>query len=228
MLLIVNSTPKSGSTWFYGFVRKCLQRSGHAHPSLTFLNRKGNPGSIGGGNLEALLQAASESTFAIKAHRPPNPELLSALASKRARSVFLIRHPVSMVRSALAYAEHCRARPDLEPNSPYTGIFTSKQAARFIEPFVPWANLWQDRRGNTVLRYEELFSDRSKTCGAAGTLMQGVHTSIIESAFEDLRADRLTEQQRHELRVNVINRPELDPGVVRQCTSWATEMGYRD
>src|SRR5262249_42360480 len=109
MLIIVNSLPKCGSTWLHNYLERCLAAAGPWRwpvalaDAAVSVNDRANPGDIDGENLAALLRAAASRSFAIKAHRPPNPDLLEALRQDRARTVFVIRHPEAMARSALDY-----------------------------------------------------------------------------------------------------------------------------
>src|ERR1700693_3163794 len=111
MLIIVNSMSKCGSTWFHNYVMRCLCAVGEPSPhqalagrSIT-LNRRANPGALDGPKLAALVEAAQSQSFAVKAHVPPNPELLEAVERDQARMMFIIRRPADIVRSALAYGE---------------------------------------------------------------------------------------------------------------------------
>jgi hypothetical protein len=117
----------------------------------------GNPGALDGATLAALIEAAQSQSFAVKAHVPPNSEILEAVERDQARMIFIIRHPVDIVRSTLAYGEFCRAAGWDEP---YRELYEPEDAARFVAPFVEWAVAWRDSdRGRVVARYEDLFAD---------------------------------------------------------------------
>src|ERR1700753_1155123 len=138
MLLIVNSMPKSGNTWFHNYVVRCLSALGHPTPHAAAghrvtLNAYANPGALGGINLERLLEAAQSHTFAVKAHVPPNDELLAVLRAGDARMAYLMRHPADIVKLTLAFAENRRERND---ETPYNALYSPDQAAAFIAPSV--------------------------------------------------------------------------------------------
>jgi hypothetical protein len=232
VLLIVNSLHKCGSTWFHNFLVNCLAALGHPTPHAAIqdypvrLNAWGNPGAIDGPNLETLLAAARGQTFAIKAHRPPNKALLTALETGAARTIFLIRHPTSIVRSALAFGDHCRTHPELEPDSPYAAIFDAEQAADFVAPSIDWAKEWlgSGARG-IVTRYEEIFSSEASLLQVANQLHPDV-ARVSKAVSRRMMPDRLSADDRKRYRVNLIQRPELSSAVIDRCEGWARQMGY--
>jgi hypothetical protein len=204
MLIIVNSLPKCGSTWLHNYIERCLVAAGHrcAQDALAggtvAVNDRANPGDIGGENLAALLRAAATQSFAIKAHRPPNPGLLEALRRDRARTVFVIRHPAAAARSALDYGEFCRAQGWDEP---YKDLRTLEQAADFIAPMVAWAEAWLACGIACVVRYEELFAGDDAIRAVAHRLMPDT-APVSLSVLESMRPQALSAQERAWLRVN--------------------------
>ena len=164
MLVVINSMPKCGSTWFHNYVSTCLTALGHptAHDALrgwpVSINHRANPGALSGNNC-VLREAARQQTFAIKAHHPPGPELLSAVREGWVKTAFLIRHPASIARSALAYGEFCRAH---EWDEPYRDLLTPAQAAEFVAPTVEWGIGWLAAPVE-VHRYEMLFAGDAAT-----------------------------------------------------------------
>jgi hypothetical protein len=227
MLVIVNSMPKCGSTWFHNYVGACLAALGHpsAQNALASwpirLNHRDNPGALSGENLRILGEASRAETFAIKAHQPPGPELLSAIRDGWVRTVFLIRHPTAIVRSALAYGEFCRAH---EWDEPYRELVTAAQAAEFVAPTVEWGVGWL-AAGSPVLRYEVLFAGDAEVRAAAHSLVPEA-ASVSGRILDDMRPEALSPENRDWLRVNLTHRPELPPGVEARCDAWARHLGY--
>ncbi len=190
------------------------------------LNSHANPGAIDGRNLEALLAAARERTFAVKAHRPPNEALSSALEAGSAGAIFLIRHPAAIVRSALAFGAHCRSEPGLEPGNPYAEIFDAEQAADFVAPTISWAQEWlASTNREVVARYEELFKSERSLLQAANQLHPDI-PRVSKAVVQHMMPERLSDRERKRYRVNLSLRPELSSTVIARCEVWAREMGY--
>jgi hypothetical protein len=229
MLLIVNSMPKSGSTWFHNFVVRCLSLLEHPTPHeaaghLVTLNAYANPGALHGLNLERLLEAARSRTFAIKAHVPPNDELMAVLHAGEARMAFLMRHPADIVRSALAYGENRRLNEDV--SSPYVLLRQPRQAADFVAPRVDDAEAWLTAgRPTSIWRYEELYASGESVRAAVHSLWPETR-AVSATAFEEMQPTRLSEAERDHLRVNLRTRPELTPDVAQTCAVWAKRLGY--
>ncbi len=229
MLLIVNSMPKCGSTWFHDFVARCLSAIGHptarqatAARPIT-LNERDNPGSLEGRVLGILLDAARSNTFAVKAHVPPNRELVAALGGGGARSAFLIRHPADVVRSSLAYGEFCRRAGRDEP---YADFYRTEDAAAFVEPFVDWAERWLALGSAArVIRYEYLFATDENTLAAIHELAPDTDPVAAE-ILEDMRPRNLSQPERDWLRVNLVRRPDIGDGGAAVCDAWARRLGY--
>jgi hypothetical protein len=229
MLIIVNSMPKSGSTWFHNFIVRGLCRLGYPTPHEALanwpltLNPRANPGALDGTNLRTLLAAAEAQTLAVKAHVPPNRELLAALAQGQARTIFLIRHPADIARSALAYGEFCRAAAWDEP---YRDIYEPRHAADFIAPTIDWAIRWlADGAQGTVAHYEELFASDDATRATAHRLEPRLAT-VSAAVLDAMRPSGLPVDDRRWLRVNLVRRPELDATTLARCQGWARELGY--
>ena len=228
MLVIVNSLPKSGSTWFHNYVTRCLIAAGHStvHEAVAgrpiTVNHRGNPGALDGQNLCVLLDIGRDVTFAIKAHTPPNSDYLAALRDGAAKSLFLLRHPADIARSALAYGEFCRAAGWDEP---YADIFTAQQAAEFIAPSIEWAEAWLARGPGFTLRYEALFADDCTVRGAAHALSPEA-APFSAAILEEMRPQNLNREERDWLRVNLTRHPELTPQVEARCADWAHRIGY--
>ena len=233
MLVIINSLPKSGSTWFHGFVQRCLEARGHPAPHRAVqgfppapLNSHANPGVLDGANLDGLLAAAQNQTFAIKAHQPPNQALLKALDDGAASVIFLIRHPAAIVRSALAFGELCRAHPEPEPGNPYEALFDPDEAADFVAPSLRWAREWlASGRGDIVARYEEMFSSRDLLLRAANRLHPDIGR-VSDAVARQMEPRKLTDGERKLYRVNMSRRPALSDAVLARCEEWAHELGY--
>jgi len=232
LLLIVNSLPKCGSTWFHNLIVGCLGALGYPSPHEAVhgfpvgLNARANPGAVDGRNLAALLAAAQEQTFAIKAHQPPNESLLQALEAGAARTVFLIRHPAAIVRSTLAFGDFCRRYPELEPGNPYAAILDDEQACDFVAPSINWALGWLASSGRSVVaRYEEVFSSEVPLLRAANRLHPDI-TRVSKVLSQRMRPDRLSDDDRRRYRVNLIHRPALSTTVLARCEDWARQMGY--
>ena len=228
MLLIANSIPKSGSTWFHNFAVRCLSLLGHPTPHVAVgrhvtLNDYANPGALSGINLERLLDAARSQTFAIKAHVPPNEELLAALRTGAARMVFLIRHPADIVASSLAFAENRRSRND---DTPYNALHLPREAADFVAPWVDQAEAWLAAGPPAAIRrYEELYESDASICAAIHDLWPET-ANVSARALDEMRPARLSEAERDYLRVNLRIRPELTPDVTQTCAVWAQRLGY--
>lgn len=229
MLLIVNSMPKCGSTWFHNYVARCLSLLSHptAHQAaghLVTLNDYANPGALYRLNLERLLAAARSQTFAIKAHVPPNAELLTALHAGEARLVFLIRHPANIVISALAYGENRRLREDV--TSPYYVFHQPKQAADFVAPWVDHAEAWLTAGSPAIIRrYEDLYASDSSIRAAIHVLWPETR-SVSRAALAEMRPERLSPERRDHLRVNLRNYPGLTPEIASESAKWARRLGY--
>ncbi|MFI5022498.1 MAG: hypothetical protein ACHQRJ_12695 [Alphaproteobacteria bacterium] len=229
MLLIVNSMPKCGSTWFHDYVVRCLSAVGHptarqatAGRPIT-LNDRDNPGSLEGEVLQILLDAARSQTFAVKAHVPSNRELVAALRGSTARAVFLIRHPADVVRSSLAYGEDCRRAGREEP---YANFYRAEDAAAFVEPFVTWAERWLALGGaGRVIRYEHLFAADENILAAIHELAPDTD-SVAAEILEDMGPQNLSQPERDRLRVNLVRRPDIGDGVAAACDAWARRLGY--
>jgi len=228
MLLIVNSMPKSGSTWFHNFAVRCLSLLGHPTPHVAAgrhvtLNDYANPGALDSTNLERLLEAARGQTFAIKAHVPPNEALLAALRAGEARMAYLIRHPADIVTSSLAFAENRRSRGD---DTPYNALRLPREAADFVAPWVDEAEAWLAMGlPAAIRRYEALYASDASICAALHDLWPETAT-VSARALDEMRPAQLSEAERDYLRVNLRIRPELTPDVVQTCAAWASRLGY--
>jgi hypothetical protein len=231
MLLIVNSMPKCGSTWFHNFIGRGLTALDHPTPHRAVqgfavaLNARANPGSVDGANLQALIAAARDQTFVIKAHQPPNPALAAALQAGTARSIFLIRHPAAIVQSTLAFADHCRAYPELEPDNPYAAILDDEQAAEFVAPSIGWGRAWLASNACSVARYEDTFGSEARLFQAADRLHPGF-TAVGDAVWQRMKPDQLSDDDRRYYRVNLIRRPKLSRAIVARCEEWAGQLGY--
>jgi len=230
MLVIVNSLHKSGSTWFYSFVNNCLVALGHpsAHEAcrdLVGLNQWANPGALEGENLQGLRRAAETQTFAIKAHSPPNPELLGELRTGRISMIFVIRHPAAIVRSALAFGEQCRAYPALEPDSPYAAIYKPEDTMEHVAPSIDWAVEWLKVRADCVARYEDVFATDESPIHFANCLHSDIH-KVSRPIFDRMKPQSISDIERRRLRVNLVDRPVLTASIQAACNEWASSLGY--
>jgi hypothetical protein len=232
MLIIINSMHKCGSTWFHNYVVRCLISLGYpdAHTAVrgfpVQLGRRTNPGALSGTTLSALLDAARDRTFVIKAHVPPNPELLEAIGNGKAAAIFIIRHPADIVRSALAFGEYCRSHSDNEPISPYAAFFEPIQAATYVAPCIDWAEQWlTSRQRHIVTRYENLFSSDTSLLAAVHALFPD-SAAASKTTLQQLKPERLTAKERDWLRINLTRYPALTPEVAAICNEWARRIGY--
>jgi hypothetical protein len=228
MLVVVNSMPKCGSTWLYHYVTQCLTALGHPPAPEVLsewpiaLNHHNNPGALDGDNLRVLLDAALETTFAVKSHTPPNPELLSALEMGAVRMVFLVRHPAEIVRSALAFGAASRAKGWDEP---YAAFATPGEAAGFVAPFIAMASAWMAAAPRTVRHYDELFAGDERIRDAVHRLVPGSR-AVSAPILDRMKPERLSAKDRDWLRVNLVSRPPLDADTAAQCGRWAAALGF--